>query len=427
MSDFDREERAFRAALTREADGFEPRELAVPDSSDREDQAEPTPADTIETDEKPARRRATLILAAAAAVVTVVGLGGALASLRSGSDEGSTVADGAASAEARDGSAPKALSESAEPPQGTYADKEHPGLPAPDAGKRWAVRFDVAAQVPQEWADAASPALPECIEKPGDQWDTVPRTPYVANVTNRPVPRIACDNTEDRDFPADFGKVPFSLWQPYLVVEKATKATDKKAGSWEHEGWLLTRVIEGDYIVSILTGPGDDKVNQEIQGSLTTVAKDPYGCDTASPLAGGDPVRPKTEPKSSPLTGGAPESIAICQYEPSSASLTGSRQTKGADAAGLVDAISAAPGRSGPNTPKNCLAGQPIASYVILRVFRDGEPGDVYVSYENCDDHGFYDGTTVHELTPAACRPVFAAEPVTIYSAQGDVARVCLR
>ena len=439
MSDFEREERAFRAALTREADGFEPRELDVPEASAHADQAETT--DTVESagttglagsagaGAPPSRRRATLILAAAAAVVTVVGLGGAVASFRSGGDEGSTAASDTAGAEARGKDAPRALSESAEPPQGTYADKEHPGLPAPASGKRWAVRYDVAAQVPQEWADAASPALPECIEKPGDQWDTVPRTPYVANVTNRPKPAISCDNTDDRNFPEEFGKVPFSLWQSYFEVDKASEAKTegKKAGSWEHEGWLLTRVAQGDYLVSILTGPGDEKINQEIKGSLTTVAKDPYGCETASPLADGDPVRPKKDRSTSPLDGGAPESIAICQYEPSSASLTGSRETTGTDALGLVAGIKAAPARSGPNTPKNCLAGQPVASYVILRIFRDGaEPGDVYVNYENCDDHGFYDGTTVHELTRPACQPVFAREPVTIYSAQGDVARVCL-
>ncbi|MGH3351114.1 MAG: hypothetical protein ACRDPS_10655 [Nocardioides sp.] len=429
MSDFEREERAFRAALAREADGFEPRELAIPESSGQVETA--VMAESVEaTKEKPVRRRGTWILAAAAAVVAVVGLGGVVANLQGGgSGEDSTAAGDTSGAEARSGDAPKALGESAEAPEGTYAEDDRSGLPAPAAGKRWAVRYDVAAQVPKDWADAASPALPECIAEPGDQWDTVPRTPYVANVINRPVASIACNNTEDRDFPKQFGKVPFSLWQPYLEVEKKAEAKGKETGSWEHEGWLLTRVLaKNEYLVSILTGPGDDKVNQEIKGTLTTVAKDPYGCETASPLAEGDPVRPKSKPSSPPLEGDAPESVAICQYEPSSASITGSREITGAGAAGLVEAINLAPGRSGPNTPANCMAGQPVDSYVILRIFRDGgEPGDVYVSYENCDDHGFYDGISVHELTTVACRPVFAEEPVTIYSAQGDVARVCLR
>ena len=431
MSDFEREERAFRAALARAADGFEPRELAIPGASE-----EAGPADLSDQTEKdeekaPARRKAPWILAAAAAVLAVVGLGGVVANLQpSGSGGESTAASDASGAEDRSGNAPKALGADEAAPEGTYIERGRTDLPAPADGNRWAVRYDIAFQVPEEWADATAPALPECIAKPGDQWDTVPRTPYVANITNQPVPRIACNETEDRDFPPQFGKVPFALWQPYVLIERPGKGASLQTGSWEHEGWLLTRVrvqVGDDAYATILTGPGDERVNQEIKGSLRTVAKDPYGCETASPLAEGDPVRPKTDPATSPLEGDDPESIAICRYEPSSASLTGSREITGSDAAGLIEAIRSAPARSGPNTPQNCAAGQPVTAYVILRIFRDGgEPGEVFVNYENCDDHGFYDGVTVHELTAAACRPVFAEEPVTIYSAQGDVARVCL-
>ena len=429
MSDFEREERAFRAALARAADGFEPRELAIPGASE-----EAGPADLSDQAEKAeekarVRRKAPWILAAAAAVLAVVGLGGVVANLQpSGSGGESTAASDASGAEDRSGNAPKALGADEAAPEGTYVERGRTDLPAPADGNRWAVRYDIAFQVPEEWADATAPALPECIAKPGDQWDTVPRTPYVANITNQPVPSIACNETEDRDFPPQFGKVPFALWQPYVLIEKPGKGASLQTGSWEHEGWLLTRVQVGDdAYATILTGPGDERVNQEITGSLRTVAKDPYGCETASPLAQGDPVRPKSDPATSPLEGDDPESIAICRYEPSSASLTGSREITGSDAAGLLEAIRSAPARSGPNTPQNCAAGQPVTAYVILRIFRDGgEPGEVFVNYENCDDHGFYDGVTVHELTAAACRPVFAEEPVTIYSAQGDVARVCL-
>lgn len=429
MSDFEREERAFRAALARAADGFEPRELAIPEASE-----EAGPADLSDQTEKaeakaPVRRKAPWILAAAAAVLAVVGLGGVVANLQpTGNGGESTAASDTSGAEDSSGGAPKALGAEEAAPEGTYIERGRTDLPAPADGNRWAVRYDIAFQVPEEWADATAPALPECIAKPGDQWDTVPRTPYVANITNQPVPSIACNETEDRDFPPQFGKVPFALWQPYVLIEKPGKGASLQTGSWEHEGWLLTRVQVGDdAYATILTGPGDERVNQEINGSLTTVAKDPYGCETASPLAEGDPVRPKSDPATSPLEGDAPESIAICRYEPSSASLTGSREITGSDAAGLIEAIRSAPARSGPNTPQNCAAGQPVTAYVILRIFRDGgEPGEVFVNYENCDDHGFYDGVTVHELTAAACRPVFAEEPVTIYSAQGDVAKVCL-
>ncbi|MFD4327280.1 hypothetical protein ACFWQC_21745 [Nocardioides sp. NPDC058538] len=426
MSDFEREERAFRAALARAADGFEPRELAIPGASEGSGPADLSDETEKAEEKAPVRRKAPWILAAAAAVLAVVGLGGVVANLQpTGSGGESTAASDASGAE--DGDAPKAFGADEAAPEGTYIERGRTDLPAPADGNRWAVRYDIAFQVPEEWADATAPALPECIAKPGDQWDTVPRTPYVANITNQPVPSIACNETSDRDFPPQFGKVPFALWQPYVLIEKPGKGATLQTGSWEHEGWLLTRVQVEDAYATILTGPGDERVNQEIKGSLRTVAKDPYGCETASPLAEGDPVRPKSDPATSPLEGDAPESIAICEYEPSSASLTGSREVTGGDAAGLVEAIRSAPARSGPNTPQNCAAGQPVTAYVILRIFRDGgEPGEVFVNYENCDDHGFYDGVTVHELTVAACRPVFAEEPVTIYSAQGDVAKVCL-
>jgi hypothetical protein len=435
MSDFEREERAFRAALARAADGFEPRELAIPGGSDTtapmvvSDETEQN--DQTEQDEPkgPVRRRAPWILAAAAAVVTVVGLGGVVANLQTaGSGGESTAASDTAGDEESSGDAPKVLAEQDEAvPESTYREPGRTDLPAPAEGNRWAVRYNIAFQVPEEWADATAPALPECIAKPGDQWDTVPRTPYVANITNQPVPRIACNETSDRDFPPQFGKVPFALWQPYVLVEKPGKGASLQTGSWEHEGWLLTRVQIEDAYATILTGPGDDEINNQAKGSLRTTPKDPYGCETASPLAEGDPVRPKSEPSTSPLEGDAPESIAICRYEPSSASLTGSREITGTTAAGLVDAIRSAPRRSGPNTPENCAPGQPVTAYVILRISRDGDaPKDVYVNYENCIDHGFYDGVTVHELTAAACRPVFAEAPVTIYSVQDDVAKVCL-
>ncbi|MER7557202.1 hypothetical protein ABTZ46_09695 [Nocardioides sp. NPDC126508] len=427
MSDFEREERAFRAALARAADGFEPRKLAIPGDAEESGPAAVSSKTETAEEKTPVRRRSTWILAAAAAVLAVVGLGGIVANLQSSGGD-STAASGASSADDSAGDAPKALSEpEAAVPEDTYTNRGRTDLPAPTDGNRWAVRYDIAFQVPQEWADATAPALPECIAEPGDQWDTVPRTPYVANITNQPVPSIACNETKDRDFPPQFGKVPFSLWQPYVLIQKPEKGDTYETGSWEHEGWLLTRVRIEDAYATILTGPGDEKVNYEIKGSLRTTPKDPYGCETASPLAAGDPIRPKTNPATSPLEGDAPESIAICEYEPSSASLTGSREITGADASGLVKAIRDAPASSGPNSPQNCAAGQPVTAYVILRIFREGgEPGDVYVNYENCDDHGFFDGITVHRLTPASCRPVFAAEPVTIYSAQGDVATVCL-
>lgn len=435
MSDFEREERAFRAALARAADGFEPRELAIPEASEvsgpangsdeagRTEQA----GQELPGEKVPARRRATWILAAAAAVVAVVGLGGVIANLQPSGGGDTTAASDSSAEKGGSGDGPQMFSEKQAPPDGTYADRGRTDLPAPAEGKRWAVRYDIAFQVPKEWADATSAPLPECIAEPGDKWDTVPRTPYVANVSHRPVPAISCDNTEDRDFPAEFGKVPFALWQPYVEIEKPRKDSTFETGSWEHEGWQLTRVEVEDAYATILTGPGDDRINAEIKGSLRTTPKDPYGCTTESPLAEGDPVRPKAKPSTSPLEGEAPESIAICEYEPSSASLTGSRELTGDQAGSLVEAIRSAPSRSGPNTPQNCAAGQPITAYVILRIFREGAaPGDVYVNYENCEEHGFYDGITVHELTAQACRPVFAEEPITIYSVQGDVAKVCL-
>ncbi|WP_328527097.1 hypothetical protein OG984_14995 [Nocardioides sp. NBC_00368] len=427
MSDFEREERAFRAALARAADGFEPRELAIPGDAEESGPAAVSVKTETAEEKAPVRRRSTWILAAAAAVLAVVGLGGVIANLQpDGSSDESTAASDSVGEQDSSGDAPKMLEGQEAAPEGTYVDPRRTDLGEPAAGKRWAVRYDIAFQVPREWADANAPALPECIAKPGDQWDTVPRTPYVANITNQPVPAIACNETNDRDYPAEFGKVPFALWQPYVLIQKPDKGETFESGSWEHEGWLLTRVQVGDAYASILTGPGDDDVNAEIKASLRTTPEDPYGCETASPLAAGDPVRPTTAPETSPLEGDAPDSIAICEYEPSSASLTGSREINGSDASGLVEAIRDAPARSGPNSPQNCAAGQPVTAYVILRIFRDGEPGDVYVNYENCTEHGFYDGITVHELSPAACRPVFAEDPVTIFSAQDDVAKVCL-
>lgn len=120
MSDFEREERAFRAALARAADGFEPRELAIPGASE-----EPGPADLSDETEKAeekasVRRKAPWILAAAAAVLAVVGLGGVVANLQPTGGGESTAASDASGAEDA-GGAPKPLTDSDElAPEGTY-------------------------------------------------------------------------------------------------------------------------------------------------------------------------------------------------------------------------------------------------------------------------------------------------------------------
>lgn len=141
-------------------------------------------------------------------------------------------------------------------------------------------------------------------------------------------------------------------------------------------------------------------------------------------------------PTAGPIPGGDWRGVvALCQYSRGTmgpAGLVGSRQLTGTDARALVGAINDAPVGGGPDRPQNCTHDHQGDSAVLLRFLPpDGTPEEsaavpeAHLYYDWCFGNGIVNGEATRELTRANCRPVFAEPPVTIWSAQSNVAGLC--
>lgn len=406
---FEREERAFRAALEEHAGDIEPHDLAAPT--------------------RPVRRRRTWLAAAAAAVVVIGGAGITTAVLAGGGGGGSGTAgsEQGSSSLATDG-AGKGRS--------TLRGGRSVAAVLPDAasGMQWVSRYDVAVQVPSSWSYAQAPSKPECVQKAGDTWDNAPRHPYVGlDPSFFVMPMIACPDPRP-DVPAEFVNLPLSLWQPYLTfartddgaggVEAGSAGTaggstgasgsdgsSTRDGTWSYRGWTLTRWTVGGVQLSLLTRTADADLAARIKESTTRFEVDQNGCPATSDVQAAEQATPSSAASASRLT---PSSVSVCQYLRGSdgAGLVASRRLTGSEMGGLLRGIAAAPSGSGPDQGSGCPA-TASRTAIELRFNRagGGVPATAYVYYGGCDD-GIHDSDSVSRLTSADCRPLFAGAPI---------------
>ena len=198
MSDFDREEAAFRTALERH-------------SAD-------APTHLPEGDARP--RRPWWIVSAAAAAVVVAAVVIVPFVVRGGADRPA----------------------SSEPTSSSTA---------PNGSWQWISYRDIEVKAPAGWPPAVEPLKPECIfdDLTGPAASDVPRTPYVSvGDPDRPMTASLCVRLpQPGDPPAPvavpdpaFGALPFPLWQPYVKLAAAMpdlKAENRKDGQWQFRGW----------------------------------------------------------------------------------------------------------------------------------------------------------------------------------------------
>lgn len=383
MTDFDREERAFRSALdTHSGD--------VPD-----DRVQFTPR---------SRTRWVLPLAAA---VTVAALALPLAAF------------------VRDHASPgPATPETSGPVDNSW---------------RWIAFRDVEAQAPAAWDYDYEPVRPDCIRigvdaSEGDIWRAdVPDRPYVTvGVPNRMVPAIGCVR---RPQPGDpdpaFGALPFALWQPYVKLDEARPDladSDRQNGRWQYEGWQLTRTTLGRVQITVLASPDDPDLAETVMASARQVETTTLGCPTTSPVDAQQFTKPTGAPVPAAVDVAA---VAICEYSrrPGHDGLEGSRRINGDAARQLVEAIHDAPAGSGPDRPQNCVHDMYGDQAIALRFFGLDETtqplAEAYVYYDWCFGNGIVDSDGSRQLTFANCHPLFARPPITLWSSSAGIAETC--
>ncbi|MFI7066027.1 hypothetical protein ACIBL3_33850 [Kribbella sp. NPDC050124] len=389
MSEFEREERAFRTALATHAI-----------------EAPPGAPEVLH----PVRRRWLISLTAAAAVAVALLLAPLVIS---GHDNPSAPPSGS--------------------PTTGWAHREW----------RWVSYRNVEVKAPAAWNYDYGAARPDCINprNPTDPWARdVPNAPYVmVGVPARVVPSIGCSRKpEPGDPDPAFGDLPFAWWQPYIKLDEARPDLDypdRKDGQWQYRDWRLTRTTVDDVQISVLAPPDDPSLGGAVLSSVKHVEITSLGCETDSPAQG----ERFAAPSGSPIPA-ADEvaAVAICEYSRINsratmngrAGLDGSHRITGQAARNLVAAIHDAPTGGGPDRPENCVQDMYGDRAIALRFFATSEEtnsplAEAYVYYDWCFGNGIVGADGKRQLTRANCAPLFAQPPITLWSGSMPVVEAC--
>jgi hypothetical protein len=311
-------------------------------------------------------------------------------------------------------------------------------------GWRWAAYRDVEVKVPASWKDDYASVRPDCIPRKatgrGPKADTgeAPTAPYVT-YGDAPIviPTMGCRPERGPGDPGPtFGALPFRLWQPYVEFDVPRpdltvngQSPERKDAELSYRGWHLTRTTTHGIQITVLSTPGKNMLARTVLDSLRTVRTTQLGCPTASSVLAHQPTAPIGTPLPTAEEIGG---VTICDYLGGQAhpGLSGSRRIEGQQARDLTQAIHDAPSGSAPNNPTRCLRPEQIDRALVLRFSRTGAAvGDpvteAYVYFDSCVGNGIREPGGMHALTTADCRPLFAAPPIGMWSADSDVFDRC--
>lgn len=375
MTDFEREERAFREAFAEHAAG-------APESS------------------RPVRRRARWLAPVLVAAVVLAVVGGTTVILR---DSGSTPVRPAESSSYWE----------------THA-------------WRWIGIRDVEVKAPAGWDPEFEVGRPDCIRLGTDdvvKAGSVPpelKDPYVVlGDPSRLVRLIGCSRDRKAGDPDPiFGQIPFPLWQPYVKIVEA-KDVDRpeyQDAQMSFRDWRLTRVTTRGLQITVLSAPGDEDLGSAVVGSLRTVTTTELGCPVESELLGIGTTQVDIDARPLPRPADV-QSIVVCEYVSSGDSTVHntSRRIVAAAAADLTRAIVEAPLKTESKLAGDCRAGSELGRRLSL-AFRTGAGGSVpvtsaYMFVGGCRGTGVLEPGGFHELTRANCSPLFAVAPIGLFSA----------
>jgi hypothetical protein len=174
----------------------------------------------------------------------------------------------------------------------------------------------------------------------------------------------------------------------------------------EHEvdhGWVEETRTVADVRVTVFS---DDAVlRHDILASAQPIdGTDRHGCATDPPVAQDADYRPAPDGGLPPAD--AVESVSVCRYTLASTdsdrTLLSSSRITGATARGVVSAIHAAPEGDGPDGDPGDRGGE----IALLHVETTEGAHEVVLRYSGTTYNGFDDGTTRHQLTADAIRPL---------------------
>ena len=361
MTENDRAERAFRDALSRRIDGFDPVDTDVPSGRG------------------PGRWRSWGAVAAAGVLVAGTAVGVGLVTRHDGGSAG-----------------PNGPTTVPQTSQAAISD-----LPPPDAGWRYESYRDIVVQVPDSWGYGSAPGSDWCASVGGAH--RFPTEPYVdTNNGFGGVLAIGCPNMGDPD-PLGM-EAPEQYWATHLSLGLPL-GEETPDGVRELDGWTRIVASVGHARFTVLSDQKHLAVAQRIVDSARVAQVDHNGCDASSPIQDG--LFPRPEHAFDMSTIGSVDAIAICQYEPGAPlgepGLIASRLLTGTDANAELGALHVAKVGGGPDTPNTCLHSEPPDTAIVLRLNPGAESKDVYVYYDSCVHNGFEDGTTLLELTEDDC------------------------
>lgn len=301
----------------------------------------------------------------------------------------------------------------------------------PADGMRWFGYLGVEVQVPADWPASYGAVRPDCIgPEPGIWDDDVPRHPYVEiEPSGRVVPAIGCSPDRSVRGPVEFGDLPLDLWQPYVRLDRVRPEYPGPAdGSWQHQGWRLTRTTDGDVRVTVLAPPGRYGLADQVVRSLRRVDTDVNGCAATSPVQGATAVSPEGPAVSEPTTVAA---VAVCLYErqgTATPGLLGSVQLDATDARRVAEGIRAAGEPRSLDEPAGCSEETYASREAVVLRFLDDDGsliGEVHGYLDACFGSAFLDADGAHAMTEANCSPLFTTPPVTFWAGSREVFHAC--
>jgi hypothetical protein len=300
---------------------------------------------------------------------------------------------------------------------------------------QWIGIRNIEVQAPGGWKPVYEPGRPDCIRVAND----APVDPALASqgqlVIGDPgmaVTAQACfrkPTSEDPD--RRFGQLPFPLWHPYVKLERARPDMAEQQpmyrdGTVEFHGWRLTRKTFDGVQVSVLSAPGDDGLGAAVLATVRRVEVNALGCPTEASV-----LNRAVDLDGTPLpTADAISAVTVCdyvQYFQDGSGLRGSRRITGQAAKDLVTAIHDAPEGVGPQTPDTCLDENPARRALLLRFL--GPDGaaitEARVYFDSCVGNTILEPGGQHQLTAADCKPLFTDPPIGMFGAEGAVFKVC--
>ena len=370
MTDPDRAERAFRAAIS---------ELDVP----------------LAPDPAAARRRVRDRRLTALAVVATVLVAAAVGGLAWRGQTG-------------------AVSTAARP----AAEQASPLADSGPAGWRSEYYRDIRFEVPASWGYAQPPDSSWCADDRRGVLRPEQRTPYVWLHLDYPIQTIACE------------EMPPALLSEHVQARVPGPAEDYAEGEIKTAGWWVVTRFAGSAVLIVTSR--DLELARRIVASAAVATDAP--CPANSPVAGALGSRPPAPIDLDTLPPADSAVLCQYEpaYDPADRELPSLRAVVSLDrdqARNLVDRLTAAPVNQTSCDPPPDQGRPDIALQVNLAA--GGSTHTVYVAAAGCPSAsrgsagGIADGTTLRTLTRNACQALLKP-PIVLYSGSGDIGNNCL-